>query len=52
MFNKDDAFVALGGNLDKSGFVSRNTLVKTIVNEFGMSLDSHNQIPGLQGLEQ
>jgi hypothetical protein len=30
--NLVDAFVALGGNLDKTGFVSKSTLINTLKN--------------------
>lgn len=52
IFYLDDAFVALGGNIDKSGFVYRSTLMKTIVDEFGIALDANSQIPGFQGFQQ
>jgi hypothetical protein len=51
LFKKTN-IVALGGNLDKSGYVFRSTLMKTIVDEFGIALDSNSQIPGFQGFEQ
>ena len=34
-----DAFVALGGNVDKSGAVSKTTLIETIKREFELSFD-------------
>lgn len=34
-----DAFVACGGNPDKSGHVSRDTLVKIIKNDFGLTIN-------------
>jgi calmodulin len=34
-----DAFVACGGNPDKTGHVQRDTLVKIIKEDFGLSID-------------
>ena len=34
-----DAFVACGGNADKTGFVARETLVKIIKVDFGLTID-------------
>lgn len=34
-----DAFIACGGNPDKSGTASREMLKKVIVNDFGMTFD-------------
>jgi len=34
-----DAFVACGGNPDKSGHVMRDTLVKIIKQDFGLTID-------------
>lgn len=34
-----DAFVACGGNADKSGHVKRETLVKIIKEDFGLTID-------------
>lgn len=34
-----DAFVACGGKRDKSGFVKRETLVKIIKIDFGLTID-------------
>ena len=34
-----DAFVACGGNADKSGCVERSTLVRIIKQDFGLTID-------------
>jgi calmodulin len=34
-----DAYVACGGNADKSGHVERSTLVKIIKTDFGLTID-------------
>jgi len=34
-----DAFVAVGGNADKSGAVSRERLVQVIKHDFGLTID-------------
>jgi Ca2+-binding EF-hand superfamily protein len=34
-----DAFVACGGKADKSGVVQRDTLVKIIKHDFGLTID-------------
>jgi len=34
-----DAFIAVGGNPDKTGFVKRETLVKVIKDDFGLTID-------------
>lgn len=34
-----DAFVACGGNPDKSGHVQRSTLVKIVKEDFGLTID-------------
>lgn len=34
-----DAFIACGGKRDKSGFVKRETLVKIIKIDFGLTID-------------
>lgn len=37
--NAVDAFVACGGNSDKSGHVRRETLVKIVKEDFGLTID-------------
>lgn len=37
-----DAFVACGGTSDKSGFVSRETLVKIMESDFGLTVNVEN----------
>ncbi len=39
-----DAFVACGGNPDKSGNVHRDTLVKIIKHDFGLTIDIEDLI--------
>ena len=39
IFRKVDAFVAMGGNSDKSGTVDATELIKTIKDEFKMTID-------------
>jgi hypothetical protein len=39
-----DAFVACGGNPDKTGHVERNTLVKIIKQDFGLTIDIEDLI--------
>lgn len=39
MCNIVDAFIACGGNPDKTGSASREMLKKVIVNDFGMTFD-------------
>ncbi len=34
-----DAFVACGGNPDKTGHVQRSTLVKIVKDDFGLTID-------------
>ena len=34
-----DAFVALGGNPDKEGFVEKNTLIEIIKSQFELTID-------------
>ncbi len=34
-----DAFVACGGRMDKTGFVKRETLVRIIKEDFGLTID-------------
>lgn len=36
---KVDAFVACGGKTDKSGFVRKETLVKIIKGDFGLTIN-------------
>ena len=43
-----DAFVALGGNADKSGYVSKTNLMEIVKREFELSLDLEAVIEGLQ----
>lgn len=38
----DDAFVALGGNPDGSGYVTREHLIKTITHEFDLPFDANS----------
>ena len=44
-----DAFVALGGCLDKSGYVRKNNLIETIKKEFELTFDIESMIDGVQG---
>ena len=44
-----DAFVALGGNLDKTGFVKKSNLLDTMKNEFEIALDIEAMIDGVSG---
>ena len=44
-----DAFVALGGQADKSGCVNKSTLMEIIKREFELSLDLEAVIEGVQG---
>lgn len=37
--SKVDAFVACGGKTDKSGFVRKETLVKIIKGDFGLTIN-------------
>ena len=39
IINLVDAFVAMGGNPDKSGFVQTDLLINIIKNEFDMTID-------------
>ena len=34
-----DAFVACGGNADKSGHVKKDTLIKIVKQDFGLTID-------------
>ena len=43
-----DAFVALGGAADKSGYVNKSTLMEIVKREFELSLDLEAVIEGLQ----
>ncbi len=47
-----DAFVALGGSSDKSGFVNKSTLINTIKSEFELPFDIETLMEGLEGVEQ
>ncbi len=42
-----DAFVACGGNPDKSGHVERATLVKVIKVDFGLTIDIEELIDAI-----
>lgn len=42
-----DAFVACGGNADKSGCVSRETLIRIIKHDFGLTIDIEELIDTL-----
>ncbi len=42
-----DAFVACGGNGDKSGHVERSTLVKIIKQDFGLTIDIEELIDAI-----
>merc|ERR1712151_400158 len=42
-----DAFVALGGNADKSGFVDTDRLISVVKDEFGMTLKIERLIEDL-----
>jgi hypothetical protein len=44
-----DAFVALGGLLDKSGAVTKTTLIETIKREFELTFDIEAMIEGVTG---
>ncbi len=44
-----DAFVALGGSADKSGTVSKTSLIETIKREFELTFDIEAMIDGVQG---
>ena len=44
-----DAFVALGGSIDKSNFVSKSNLIETIQREFELTFDIENMIDGVNG---
>jgi hypothetical protein len=44
-----DAFVALGGLADKSGYVNKNMLMEIVKREFELSLDMEAMIEGVQG---
>lgn len=44
-----DAFVALGGHVDKSGAVSKTTLIETIKREFELTFDIEAMIDGVTG---
>ena len=37
--NAVDAFVACGGNADKSGHVKKDTLIKIVKQDFGLTID-------------
>lgn len=47
-----DAFVACGGNADKSGHVSREDLVRIIKHDFGLTIDIEELIDALVGDRQ
>lgn len=42
-----DAFVACGGNADKSGHVKRSNLIKIIKQDFGLTIDIEELIDGV-----
>mmetsp|Transcript_121828 Transcript_121828/g.191233 ORF Transcript_121828/g.191233 Transcript_121828/m.191233 type:complete len:149 (-) Transcript_121828:51-497(-) len=42
-----DAFVALGGNVDKSGFIDTQRLIHVVKEEFGMTIKIENLIKEL-----
>lgn len=44
-----DAFVALGGQPDKSGCVNKSVLMEIVKREFELSLDLEAVIEGVQG---
>jgi hypothetical protein len=44
-----DAFVALGGQPDKSGYVNKSVLMDIVKREFELSLDLEAVIEGVQG---
>ena len=44
-----DAFVALGGKTDKSGYVQKKTLIETIKNEFELTVDIQSMMDAVQG---
>ncbi len=46
--NVVDAFVALGGQPDKSGYVNKSKLMEVIKKEFELSLDLEAMIEGVQ----
>jgi hypothetical protein len=41
-----DSFVALGGHPDKSGFVSKSTLIHVITKEFELAFDPEELLEG------
>ena len=47
-----DAFVALGGGSDKSGYVGKSTLISTIKNEFELIFDIDTLLEGLESVDQ
>lgn len=47
--NAVDAFVALGGQPDKSGVVNKSVLMEIVKREFELSLDLEAVIEGVQG---
>ena len=47
-----DAFVALGGGSDKSGYVVKSTLISTIKNEFELVFDIDTLLEGLESVDQ
>ena len=44
-----DAFVALGGQRDKTGYVNKTNLIETIKREFELTFDIESIIDGVQG---
>ena len=40
-----DAFVALGGEPNKEGYISKNTLIEIIKNEFELTIDMEVSFP-------
>lgn len=44
-----DAFVALGGNADKSGVVRKAALIETVKREFELTFDIESLIESVQG---
>jgi hypothetical protein len=43
---KVDAFVAMGGNADRSGYVSKETIINIIKNEFELSYNMEAFLDG------
>lgn len=44
-----DAFVAMGGNPDRTGYVQRDTIINIIKNEFELTFDIEDFLEELGG---